>query len=87
VKKMFYYSCYTLLVLCSVLFKEPGLTVLVCRAVIFFGYHYHYRSRIMQNFYYSLCLRILCSHESLNMMIEYVHVGCFRVFAWHMICW
>jgi len=50
VKKMFYYSCYSLLVLCSVLFKEPGITVLVCWAVISFGYH-------------SYCCKTRCRHN------------------------
>jgi len=34
-KKMLYYICYTLLVVCAMLFKEPGITILVCCIVVF----------------------------------------------------
>jgi len=36
VKKMLYYSSSTVLTICSVLFKEPGITVLVCCTVVIF---------------------------------------------------
>ena len=80
-KKTYCYIGCTLLTICSVLCKEPGITILVCCTVIKFCC------------YYDVCFFVCWIFENnssyglADVIIECVCVGHCREFAWLMTCW
>lgn len=80
-KKALCYTGCTLLTLCSMLCKEPGITILVCCNSLSFVVV------MLQFCFVCWVFENINSCESANMIIECICVGYCREFAWLMTGW